>query len=212
MLLSITRTMLLYALTMFSLRLMGKRQIGELKPSDLATTILISNLASVPVEETNLPFLPAIAPILVICSLEILLSFLESRSERFSKLLSGESIPIILNGKVCQAAMNSLRFSMDDLMEALRQKDVFDINTVSAAIVETSGKLSVLLKQDAENGTPAPLICDGTVNHLGAQLAGVSSSRVADMLAENGNSIENVLLLQVTGKEVTANIRKEETR
>ena len=210
MLLSITRTLLLYALTMFSLRLMGKRQIGELKPSDLVTTILISNLTSVPVEETNLPFLPAISPILVICSVEILLSFLESKSERISKLLSGESIPVILNGKVCQSALKSLRFSMDDLMEALRQKDVFDITTVSAAIVETSGKLSVILKEDAENGVPAPLICDGTVNNLGAALAGISRKRMADMLAENGTRTDNVLLLQVTGNEVSALVGKEE--
>jgi len=209
MLLSISRTMFLYLLTMLSLRFMGKRQIGELRPSDLVTTILISNLASVPVEETNLPLIPSVAPILIIVCIEILLSYAECKSPALASLISGKSVPVILNGEIKQTALKSLRFSMDDLMEALRQKDVFDINTVSAAIVETSGKLTVMLKEDAQNGVPAAIITDGSVNELGLTLAALSAEEAERITAMLGRPAHDILLLQCCGGRVTAFTEKE---
>ena len=133
MALILVRTALVYLVVISAMRLMGKKQLGELQPSELVSTILISNLASISIEAPELP----------IASCEILLSALCVKSRRAARLLSGQPVIVLRDGVVDQDALRSLRFTMDDLLEALRAKDVFDPSQVTCAIVETNGSVSI---------------------------------------------------------------------
>lgn len=158
------RAILLYILIMFSIRLMGKRQLGELQPSELVITILISNIASIPIEDTNIPMILGVIPILVLVCFDILISNMSLKSKRFRSFISGSPVIIIHDGVIDQKQLKKLRFSIDDLMESLRQSDVFDIKDVEYAIVETTGKVSVLEKFDAQKVTPKILDIKGENN------------------------------------------------
>ncbi|MBQ5754029.1 MAG: DUF421 domain-containing protein [Oscillospiraceae bacterium] len=140
------RTLLIYLFILFLMRFMGKRQLGELQPSDLASTILISNLASIPIEQPELPFLSSLIPILLIACLEIMISFFCLCWPRLESLLSGRPITVIRNGKIDQAALAEMRFSASDLVSALRSKDIFSPDEVSYAVIETDGTLSAKKK------------------------------------------------------------------
>lgn len=155
------RAFLLYALIMFSIRLMGKRQLGELQPSELVITILISNIASLPIEDANIPMILGIIPVLILVSFEILISSISLKSKGFRSFISGSPMIIIHDGIIQQKQLRKLRFSIDDLMESLRQSGIFDLQDVEYAIVETTGKVSVLQKFSAQNVTPSMLNISG---------------------------------------------------
>lgn len=157
----IIRAFILYILIIFSLRILGKRQIGELQPSELVTTILISNIAAIPIEDTNVPMLLSFAPIITIVFLELVISHIILKSRKLRLMVTGRPIVIIENGQLNQKAMKKLRFTIDDLMEGLRAKDVFDISDVYYAVVETNGQISVLLKFEAQTVTPKILELKG---------------------------------------------------
>ena len=143
MALILVRTALVYLVVISAMRLMGKKQLGELQPSELVSTILISNLASISIEAPELPLTASILPVTFIASCEILLSALCVKSRRAARLLSGQPVIVLRDGVVDQDALRSLRFTMDDLLEALRAKDVFDPSQVTCAIVETNGSVSI---------------------------------------------------------------------
>ena len=121
------RAILLYLLIIFCLRLMGKRQLGELQPSELVITILISNIASLPIEDNSIPMIMGMVPIVVLVGFELIISGISLHSRRFRTLVSGKPVVLIQNGQIDQSAMKQLRFSIDDLMETLRGKSVFDL-------------------------------------------------------------------------------------
>lgn len=146
MYITMIRTTILYFLIVFSLRVMGKKQIGELQPSELVVTILISNIATLPIENNTIPLIASVIPILLFVSYEVIMSFIELKSKRIRRLVTGTPRYIIKDGLVDIKEMKKLRFTIDDLMESLRQKDFFDINEINYAIVETSGKISILPK------------------------------------------------------------------
>lgn len=137
------RTILVYCMVIAAMRLMGKRQLGELQPSELVSTILLSNLASISIESPELPLMASALPVLLIVCFEILLSALCVRSRRAARLISGQPVVIIRDGHIDQAALRSLRFTMDDVLEALRAKDIFDPAEVTCAMVETNGSVSI---------------------------------------------------------------------
>ncbi len=140
------RAVILYVTVIFVIRLMGKRQIGEMQPSELVITILISEVASLPLQDKGIPVLYALVPLFVFVSFEIIQSALSLKSRKLRNLMQGHEVTVIKNGKVDMQALRTLRMTLDDLNGALRQKDVFDIKEVSYAIFETNGKLSVKLK------------------------------------------------------------------
>ncbi|MBR1765283.1 MAG: DUF421 domain-containing protein [Ruminococcus sp.] len=152
------RAAMLYFLIIAAVRLMGKRQIGELQPSELVITILLSNIATLPIEDRSLPMLTGVIPIVTLVCLDVFVSQLTLRSRRLRKLVSGEPKMVISQGKVNAALLKELRFSVDDLMEALRQMDVFDISEVQLAVVETTGQVSVCTKQAAKGKDPPMLV------------------------------------------------------
>ena len=148
MLTAITRTVILYLVVVLALRLTGKRQVGELQPTELVVAILISELAAVPMQNFGIPLLSGVIPIVTLLCLETILSFVSSKSIRFRNVFSGTTSVLIKNGRIDQQELSRLRISADELLEELRLKNVFDITTVGSAFLETNGQLSVLLKPE----------------------------------------------------------------
>ena len=143
MLVVFIRAVLLYFLVIFCMRLMGKRQLGELQPSELVTTILISNIAALPIEDTNIPMILGAVPILALVMFEFVVSALSLKSKRFRGFFSGNPVVIIKDGIINQKQLKKLRFSIDDLMEALREKGIL-------ADTEDDGQLSLMPAADNE--------------------------------------------------------------
>ena len=146
----ILRTTLVYALVVLAVRLMGKRQIGELQPSELVITILISEVAAIPIQDNSLPLITAIIPVMILICLEIFFSVMNMKSMTMRNVFSGKAVIVIKNGEIDQKKMKSLRFTIDDLLAALRQQEVFDIDEVDTAIVETNGQLTVYPKANSQ--------------------------------------------------------------
>ena len=126
MLASVFHTVIIYAVVIFAMRLMGKRQLGELQPSELVTTFMISNVASICIDEPDLPLLSSLVPILLIAALEILNSTAAYYLPGYAALLFGRPVTVIQDGQIRQDALRHLRMTPGDLMEALRGKDIFD--------------------------------------------------------------------------------------
>ena len=148
------RTIILYLVLMAGIRLMGKRQIGELEPSELVLTLIIADLASVPMQDFGIPLVNGLIPIATMLCLSMLISFFSLKSIRFRALLCGRPAIIIREGKLLQAAMARNRFTVDELYEQLRGQGVASIADVRYAILETSGKLSVFLYAGLSPVTP----------------------------------------------------------
>ena len=151
------RTVILYIVMTFAMRLMGKRQVGELQPLELTVTVIISNIASLPLEHVSFPFLNGLIPVLTLVALEVVMSVASLRWKRLRTLTSGKPIVVIFDGVIQQEQLRALRFSVDDLMEELRTAGIFDPAEVQVAVVETSGKLSVHRHPAAEPLTPRSL-------------------------------------------------------
>lgn len=148
------RTVILYLLIIAGLRLMGKRQIGELEPGDLVLTLIISDLASVPMQNFGIPLVNGVFPIVTLLSLSMLVSYFSLKSIRFRTLVCGRPTVIIRDGKILQANMAKTRFTVDELYEQLRTQGYSDLAGVKYAILETSGQVSVLPYAHAAPLTP----------------------------------------------------------
>ena len=151
------RTVILYFVLMIGLRLMGKRQIGELEPSELVLTLIISDLAAVPMQDFGIPLVNGILPIVTLLCLSMLLSFCSLKSIRFRSLLCGRPTIIIRNGKLMQRAMLKNRLTVDELFEQLRGQGISQLSQVKYAVLETSGKLSILSYAKDSPITPSDL-------------------------------------------------------
>lgn len=210
MLTVILRTAIVYAVLILAVRLMGKRQLGELQPSELVTTILISNLASLPIEETDLPILGALMPIFIIICLEIILSVLSIKSSKFAKVVSGSPKPVIKDGVINQDILRELRYSMEDLLEALRGKDIYDVRDVDYAVIETNGQLNVYktfaqqnptnesfhFKQDRPSRPPVAIIIDGELKPQTLAYCEKDENWLESILLENNISRKEIMLMQ----------------
>ncbi len=146
MFIGLFRTVALYALIILGIRLMGKRQVGELEPSELVFTLLIADLAAVPMQDFGIPLVTGVVPIVTLLCVTLLISILTVRSIRFRSVLCGKPSIVVDNGKLCQKEMEKNRFTLDELSEELRIQGVSDLTTVRYAILETNGQLTVLLK------------------------------------------------------------------
>ncbi|MEG1254206.1 DUF421 domain-containing protein [Clostridium sp.] len=173
----IIRTIILYIYLVFIMRLMGKRQIGELEPVDLVVALMISELAALPMGDNRIPLIYALVPITTLVFLQMVTSFLELKSERFRSLLSGKPSIIIKDGVVNIQELKHLRYNLDDLLSELRLKGYFNLNEIHFAILETDGDISVLPYKPYEPPTrndlnvevdneplPMPVILDGIIN------------------------------------------------
>jgi len=185
MLIILVRTLLLYILVILALRIMGKRQIGQLQPSELVVAMMLSELASIPVESVDVPIMLGVIPISVLIIAETVFSFLTLKSRRVRKILSGSPAVLIEKGFVSETEMRRLRFNIDDLMEELRTAGYANITDVEYAIIESNGSLSVIPKSNKRpltaadvnvsieyEGLPFLLITDGVVNQKALQTSG----------------------------------------
>lgn len=209
MTIAVVRTVVLYLLLMAAMRLMGKRQLGELQPSELVVTLLLSDLAAVPMQENGLPLLNGVLPIVVLVSLELLISGAMLKSPAVARLVSGSPLPVIRDGKVNEAVMRRLRLTVDDLLESLRQQSVFDIRQVQYAIAETNGHISVYLYPRFQpatvgdvagdrDGMPVVVVSDGALCDWGMQLCGMTEERLNRLLRKQKCRMEDVFLLTAT--------------
>ena len=195
----IIRAVLIYIFVIIAIRIMGKRQVGELKPHELVITILISSVATLSLEEKSIPLANTILPIMVFVSFEILESAISMKSFKFRDLVQGKPIFIIKNGVLQQSVMKKLRFTMDDLIDALRQEGSFDISEVENAVVETNGSLSVQLKADYSPITPNQLKL--TVDEAEAPIAIViDGTMIEDYFSNNKISKKEIELYLATHK------------
>ena len=154
------RTLILYLILMVGLRLMGKRQIGELEPSELVLTLIISDLASVPMQDFGIPLANGVFPIVTLLCVSMLISFFSLKSIRFRGLVCGYPTVIIREGKIMQQNMARNRFTVDELMEQLRCQGYSDLSAVKYAVLETSGQVSVLPYTKDGPATPKTMNLD----------------------------------------------------
>ena len=151
------RTIILYILVICAMRIMGKRQIGELQPSELVVAIMISDLATVPVSDIAIPLLSGVIPIMTLIIFEVTISFLTLKSEKARNIITGKPTYLIKDGIIAEKQMRNMRYNIEDLLEELRLKDCPNIADVHTAILETNGELSVVLKSDKRSVTPKDL-------------------------------------------------------
>lgn len=223
MFVTLIRTVILYIFAILSIRVMGKRQIGELQPSDLVITLLISQIISIPIQDTDIPLVNTIIPILLLVGFEILTSVFNMKSIKFRSFMQGNPVVIINDGNLNQKLLKDLRFTLDDLLESLRQKDVFDISQVQYAIVETNGQLSVLLKPEHDTvtrsdlelkpepqGYKCPVIIDGKIVSGDFKICNMTTNKVEKIARKKKLQIKDILLMTVDVAGNHTIIKKEE--
>ncbi len=206
MIITITRTIILYIFVTLGIRLMGKRQIGEMQPNELVVTLLISEIAAIPLQDTSQPILNGVVAIFMLVILEILISVISMKSLFMRKIMNGKSAVIIKNGVIDQQMMKSVRMTVLDLVELLRGQNVFDISTVAFAVLEVNGNLSVLLKSSEQPATaadlnvkkdkallPLPVISDGKIIKESLEAIGTDEGAVRKML--KGDNVSDIFLM-----------------
>lgn len=192
------------------MRIMGKRQIGELKPHELVITVLVSQVASIPLEDNSMPLANMFVPILIFVSFEIIVSVISMKSLNFRNLIQGRPMFVIRNGKIDEKQMKRLRFTIDDLIDAIRQKDVFDISTVQDAVIETNGSISVLQKAEEapvtpkqlklsvdENSTPIAVVIDGKPVTEYFSTEKIKNSKIELVVNNENKDIKDIMLLTI---------------
>jgi uncharacterized membrane protein YcaP (DUF421 family) len=218
---TLVRATVLYAVVIFLIRVMGKRQIGELQPAEFVVTMLVSEIASIPMQDNTIPILNSISALFVLVAYEVITSAVSLKSYKFRAFMQGHPIIVIRNGVIDIKALKKMRMSVNDLMGALRQKDVFEISQVSYAIFETNGQISVLLKPENMNATagdlnlrpqdegmPFAVICDGTVIEDAVEQSGIERSKIKSAVSSAGMEISEVLIMTVTPHGKTYIVRK----
>lgn len=204
----IIRSLILYILVVFSVRLMGKRQLGELQPSELVITILVSNIATLPLEDTDIPVIVGVTPILSLVCFEVIVSWLILKLPSLRKVISGSPKIIISNGKINRKILRELRFSVDDLMTALRGQQIFDLSEIQYAIVETTGSVSVMKKQTEDTPTredlnlkaeikdpPQVIVSDGKIMRTALDSLGYNEEFVKKRAREAGIKTEEIFIM-----------------
>ncbi|MCH5320299.1 MAG: DUF421 domain-containing protein [Eubacterium sp.] len=216
------RAIVIYVFVIIAVRLMGKRQVGELKPHELVITILLSAVALIPLEENSMPLANCLVPILLFISMEIIVSVISMKSLWFRNLLQGRPIFIIRKGKLDQKKLSEMRFTIDDVIDALRQKDIFDLSEVEDAVIETNGSISVLPKAEnrpltpkdmgitpKDNGIPITIVMDGKpVNEYFNEYK-IDDKRIELVIRNTQKDVSKIMLLTIDDKGNTFLIEKE---
>ncbi|MFJ7851955.1 DUF421 domain-containing protein [Peribacillus frigoritolerans] len=187
----IFRTTVIYLVIWFLFRMMGKREVGELSVLDLVVSIMIGDIAVLSFEDLEKPFIRQTIPMFVLAFLQITLAFASLKSVKLRNLMDGKPQIIIDQGKIDEKAMRRQRYNFDDLLTQLREQGIIDINEVQFAILETSGKLSVIKKNDkegSESQVPFPLIVDGEIQEKNLDKIGKNHVWLLNQLKEHGET------------------------
>lgn len=225
MLLSYLRTGILYLILIAVVRVMGKRQIGEMEPAEFVVTMLVANLAAIPMQDSAIPLYSGLVPILTVLGVELVLSWLTLKSVRARRLLCGKPVIVIDNGKVLSENLRDARVTLDELISRLRQKDVLDITTVQFAILETNGTISVFpyakdtpaSAADAgvrakEKELPVTLVSDGQILNENLRQLGLDEDWLRRELDGQGAMLDDTLLFTRCASGKTQLLRKEEAQ
>ncbi len=223
MLICYIRSVILYLLLILVIRAMGKRQIGEMEPSEFVVAILIADLASVPMQDLGIPLLSGVIPILTVLSIELLLSVLSYHSVFLRRLFCGKPVILIENGKILQKNLKKTRLTPDELTEHLREKDIMDLSKVKYAILETNGQISTMLYAKHQPPTakdlnvpvsddflPVTLITGGKLQRRNLNVADKSEVWVETLLKKHGCTVSQVYLLTVNPAGQICLVLKEE--
>ena len=206
MLISFLRTVVLYLLLIVTVRLMGKRQIGELEPIELVLTLLISDLASVPMQDFALPLFNGVIPIITLIALSTLFSAISLRIVRFRDLVCGQPALVIVDGKLRQETMRRNRLTLDELFEQLRGQGITDLSDVMYAVLETNGRLSVLPRSPLQPVTPEQLGLDVQDNVILPVIL-INDGRVlTDNLRQAGRALYHAADADVPGMTAADNV------
>ena len=225
MFLSYFRTVVLYLALILVIRLMGKRQIGQMEPTEFVVTMLVANLASIPMEDGGVPLLSGLLPMLVVLGMELALAGLSMKSLWVRKLLCGKPVILIENGKILQDNLRKTRVTMGELTGHLREKDVLDLGAVQYAILETNGNLSVFPYpgerpatareagvQTQDQYLPLTVISDGVVMRQNLKKAGKNEAWLEKQLKKQKASLQDTWLLTVDGGGSVQFYRKEASK
>lgn len=197
----VVRSLVAYGATMVSIRLMGRRQIGELQPSEFAVTMIVSNLATLSIENVEVPTTYCIVPMLSIVAIDVVVSWVGLKSRSFRKWVSGKPKVIVRNGVIDQTQLRRVRYTIDDLMEALRGEGIFNVEDVQYAIAETTGKVTVYPKYYARGVTNQDLQLDG--KSLDPPMVVISDGRLLLHALSTLNLSEEWVLSVLTAKHLT---------
>ncbi len=222
MLISIIRTIILYIFIITAIRLMGKRQISDMQPSELVVTMVISDIASLPMQNTSQPLLSGVVPVLVLVALEITVSAVMLKSQVFRRLVCGRPVVVISDGELQQKEMRRLRLTTEDLCAQLRAQGVFRLEDAQYCIVETNGTVSVLEKPEKRTPEVAQLgikgekdsletvaVSDGKLLEDALKLCGKKKADVDNILKSNNTEIGEVFILTLDAQGKYSLIKKE---
>lgn len=209
-----SRTLVIYLLLIAVMRLLGKRQIGQMETSEFVVTLLVADLAAIPMQEKSIPLLYGVIPILLVLGMELVLSWLSLRSIRLRKLLCGKPEILIENGNILQKSLHKNRITLDELTEMLREKDILDLKAVQYAILETNGSLSVFPYpkekpasakeagiQTKKQYLPLTIISDGKLLEDNLQKLGKNTKWVQKVLSQHNATLQSTLLLTADGSD-----------
>ena len=223
MILSYVRTIVLYLVLIAVVRMMGKRQIGQMEPSEFVVTMLVANLAAIPMQDGGIPLFSGFVPIVTVLGVELVLSALSMKSVPLRKVLCGKPVILVENGNILQKNLKKTRVTLDELTGHLREKDVLDLQAVQYAILETNGNLSVFPYPKERPATageagvqvrtqslPITVISDGALLDQNLQKAKKDKNWVKRVLEERQATVKETWLLTVDGNENIVFYRKEE--
>lgn len=211
------RTLITLSILFAVLRFLGKRQLGELETSELVATLLLSELAALPIENPDIPLFFALIPILLISTLEVVFSHLKNKCEPLKALFESKPLYLIENGEICQRALIGARISLNELISECRLQGVGDLSDVDFAILEQNGQLAILLKPEKqptandgkESETMHSVIIDGRIDPTGLRLLGIDEARVKALCKRKHTKIRDVFLLTVGKSGAYHMIKKE---
>lgn len=219
---ALVRTLILYIIIILCIKIMGKRQISDFQTSELVVTFLISDIASIPMQNTDQPLFSGLIPIITLMCCEVFISYGMMKSPRLKKFICGNSVILIDNGKLDQKKLKNLRMTVDDLFEQLHGMNIFSLQDVAFAIVETNGKLSVLKKTaqqppsastlgiEVPNDTLETVIVnDGKISNFSLSLCGLNKEWLNGVLQGKGIKIEDIFIM-TANKNKDFNIIKRE--
>ncbi len=216
------RTLLVYLFMLLFMKMMGKRQVGELEISELVSALLLSELASMPIENADIPLISAIIPLLIIICTEIVLSFCATKFEPVKRFLCGKPSILIKRGEIDVGELAKARMSLEELMSEMRLSGIAQIGDIEYAILEQNGHVSFIQKRDkcpltpsdlsvrvTEGGISHALIVDGYVKEASLQAAGVNKGQLEQIVLGYGTSIDKIFLLTINDNKETDVIYKE---
>lgn len=194
------RTVIIYTVLIVAIKLSGKRQVGEMQPSELISAFLISEVAAAPLSDPDIPILYAAIPILLLSSLEIIISYISMKSVFFKKMFESPPTVIISNGKLNSHALDKQRMSFDELMSSLRQKDIADISEIEFCFLEHNGQISAFKKDD---NLTLPVIIDGKINYHYLKLLKKDKNWIMKRLSQDNKQQDKILLMTTDGQKAS---------